>query len=570
MYGNVNMDWLKSWDLSKVPADIVLVLNNIYRKNLFGVDVDLALGELLNAAADNAKELILKKINATGEWTDVWAYALTQGYSIDYIYNVVNDPRLRGAMTTRNIFGGFVQTKKSDILEMFPGSEIANWIKGAEEFSLLSGITKINQGIKTTEFDYLVYSHKFEEGVTKQLFEAANHTETFSMQKFVLDPQYRADMIGLYESKKHTYNILAMFAEHPLFMSMWKAYFVSSMFLQQLSPRETLNMGVISSKRSWYFGQISSDTFKQVSDNLEEKILKRFLKDAEIRKGVTLNISSIQHARNILHKALSKYFSEHKLDNEFTKNIAYTIVVPRFGYEEVAALTPSIDMFEVDKNRNLQLMYAKMLDALQRKNDNIMLVYKDSKDNNRRVKMTLSEALWLYSMLFYKPNAAMSFTRFVEESRLPNSLATAYYDVVNKLANSPKDIEKIANWSQAGEVAIKQFITKHLEEVSEYIRKQRLSTRVVHSGILENIESEYIKVYDETNLREVKKLGFTEEELQGVKAAKAFIYNGVVYINKNSTYADLFHEMIHIKIANLALTGDIAKLQDMYMKWSKL
>ena len=57
--------------MSKVPIDIVLVLNNIYRKNLFGVDVDLALGELLNAAADNAKELILKKINATGEWTDV-------------------------------------------------------------------------------------------------------------------------------------------------------------------------------------------------------------------------------------------------------------------------------------------------------------------------------------------------------------------------------------------------------------------------------------------------------------------------------------------------------------------
>ena len=165
------------------------------------------------------------------------------------------------------------------------------------------------------------------------------------------------------------------------------------MFLQQLSPRETLNMGVISSKRSWHFGQISSDTFKQASDNLEEKILKRFLRDAEIRKGVTLNISSIQHARNILHKALSKYFSEHKLDNDFTKNMAYTIIVPRFGYEEVAALTPSIDMFEVDKNRNLQLMYAKMLDALQRKNDNIMLMYKDSKGNNRRVKMTLSEAL---------------------------------------------------------------------------------------------------------------------------------------------------------------------------------
>jgi hypothetical protein len=76
-------------------------------------------------------------------------------------------------------------------------------------------------------------------------------------------------------------------------------------------------------------------------------------------------------------------------------------------------------------------------------------------------------------------------------------------------------------------------------------------------------------VYDETNLREFKKLGFTEEELQGVKVAKAFIYNGVVYINKNSTYADLFHEMIHIKIANLALTEDIAKLQNMYVKISQ-
>jgi hypothetical protein len=117
------------------------------------------------------------------------------------------------------------------------------------------------------------------------------------------------------------------------------------------------------------------------------------LRDAEIREGVTLNISSIQNARNILHKALSKYFSKHKSDNDFTKNIAYTTIVPRFGYEEVAALTPGIDMFEVDKNRNLQLMYAKMLDALQRENRNIVLVYKDSKDNNRRVKMTLSEAL---------------------------------------------------------------------------------------------------------------------------------------------------------------------------------
>lgn len=69
-------EWISKY---AVPADIA---NNIiqlidFQRRL--TDKSLDMGELLNAATDNAKELILKKINADSNWVDLYVYSLMLG-----------------------------------------------------------------------------------------------------------------------------------------------------------------------------------------------------------------------------------------------------------------------------------------------------------------------------------------------------------------------------------------------------------------------------------------------------------------------------------------------------------
>ena len=48
-------------------------------------DAALLISALLSLATDNAKELILAKINATGDMLDVWCYLLSTGHSFEEI-----------------------------------------------------------------------------------------------------------------------------------------------------------------------------------------------------------------------------------------------------------------------------------------------------------------------------------------------------------------------------------------------------------------------------------------------------------------------------------------------------
>ena len=56
------------------------------------VDAAFALSQLISAATDNAKELILAKINATTKFADVWTYLLTTGMSIQQIGAIMTSP----------------------------------------------------------------------------------------------------------------------------------------------------------------------------------------------------------------------------------------------------------------------------------------------------------------------------------------------------------------------------------------------------------------------------------------------------------------------------------------------
>ena len=56
------------------------------------IDAAFALSQLISAATDNAKELILSKINATTKFADVWTYLMTTGMRISEIADIMTSP----------------------------------------------------------------------------------------------------------------------------------------------------------------------------------------------------------------------------------------------------------------------------------------------------------------------------------------------------------------------------------------------------------------------------------------------------------------------------------------------
>ena len=117
------------------------------------------------------------------------------------------------------------------------------------------------------------------------------------------------------------------------------------MFLQKISPRENLNMGVISANRRSVGGAISKDSFIKLSNLIDETLLNEFCRN--------YGFTNALHARNTVHKALVKYVKQLKKDdpdNAFAKSAEYSVITPVVSDNEVSVLVPGIDLYEVDKN----------------------------------------------------------------------------------------------------------------------------------------------------------------------------------------------------------------------------
>jgi hypothetical protein len=150
--------------------------------------------------------------------------------------------------------------------------------------------------------------------------------------------------------------------------------------------------------------------------------------------------------------------------------------------------------------------------------------------------------------------------RFAEEVGLDLDLAQDFSNFVKSKSEDPEWINKLANrgYYVAGKVkAISKYIQSRLEQIDGFIRESQLSTRVFKNKFLESVQkSGIIELFDDSDLQKFKDLGFTETELNGVLGAKAFIYDGILYLNKDASYKDLLHEISHIMVINMSLTSE--------------
>ena len=193
---NVNADALETV-ISKVRrfnSDFADSLSNL-RDTLYDQeDMSMLMGQLLNAATDNAKELILKKINADANWIDMYTSAFMVGESLDSVGNFMLSPVVETVIemmdasvlerpksklkfldalketinmdpkTAPDALGVILQSKLQDKQVSLSNSEIENQLEimkaraeAAEETRILGRFLKINQGLYTKRAEMASY-----------------------------------------------------------------------------------------------------------------------------------------------------------------------------------------------------------------------------------------------------------------------------------------------------------------------------------------------------------------------------------------------------------------------------
>lgn len=280
-----------------IPADIREIIANVINYEDALEDQSMLLGELLNSATDNAKELILKKINADTNWVDMYTVSFMLGESLedvgklmldDDITELVNDYSSSVFDKTQNTDKiKYIRTAIRDNIKTNP-EKVAKYEKlldkaiAAEEVRILGKILKINQGLPTNTTDTYNYIKSIEKYIESKynadlltavedalniLLEAVKEAEAtdnwkgvnklakiynslkakmnqnwvrFDLIKFILDPEYKQEQINLYEQYKTNFNILEVIAEVPHFKEMFNVLALNKQILNSLSTRNRL------------------------------------------------------------------------------------------------------------------------------------------------------------------------------------------------------------------------------------------------------------------------------------------------------------------------------------------
>ena len=250
----------------------------------------------------NAKELILKKINADTNWVDIYTSGVILGEDINIIGNfmtsqVIND--LVSKYNTSAFDTEYVGTKidfirkaialETDTNKIAAYNELLRRVYIAEELRIMGKILKINQGMPTNFSDLQQYISSIEEyiesrlnhinlenyqntisqftelkkrlGLSEELTpeemnisEVANALKQiknakeqmtsnwiyFNLVKFVQDKEYAQQMDTMYEGVKVTFNILNTLRNSPHFSEMFNVLGLNNTILTSLSKRNLI------------------------------------------------------------------------------------------------------------------------------------------------------------------------------------------------------------------------------------------------------------------------------------------------------------------------------------------
>lgn len=205
---NVNMDAFDNINWNALPENIRIPLLEIYNWQAGLDDQSLMLAELLNVATDNAKELILKKINADTNWVDIYTSAFVLGEDLNTIGSFMISPEISELISKYSSslfdpdasFETKIQFIEKNISEAdtpskkYAYTELLERVKIAEELRILGKILKINQGMPTNTADFYEYISKIEyyieSRLNKQLIDKYNGVRNLTSEEWIGRKKY--------------------------------------------------------------------------------------------------------------------------------------------------------------------------------------------------------------------------------------------------------------------------------------------------------------------------------------------------------------------------------------------
>lgn len=290
-----------NWD--NVDSTIRELFGNILQPK---ISTDLMGSQVISAATDNAKELILDKINSGQQTAKCHLYLITLGFDIKDIVKFMTSPAISfiEENSQENVFTdyfgtletvakGLLNPRKNSVAEKFlegkseqeiqeikdDTREFLNILEGANEFSNLGKGLGINQGVPTTKEDLVGWKRFFtniirerelavglidKTGVVDTNHELADQRIIFDFDRYLSDEEYRESVIDYYDKIKHTSNTLAIMNHIPHFKAMFEMLGVLNTMDSNISLKSKLN--------NYYMEQAYQKYGKNVRDDVANKI----------------------------------------------------------------------------------------------------------------------------------------------------------------------------------------------------------------------------------------------------------------------------------------------------------
>ena len=307
-------------------------------KNEFSEDAADLESQLLSAATDNAKELILSKINASADFAGIYAYQIMLNRSFEEIVDFMTSPTVEmlirnagkniyNGVTSKNSISNLVDLMKraedtnpnnsnlardakeeifdrynlqlkqvKDAMyyqddttkELFRSSDVANYdiaLKHAKLVQLIAKYLGINQGLKSNSWELYNFKTKIEDYVNKEI-QAVDFDFKRFLDSVASDGEYHVQMVKevenrLAENSPAPFNILFILAESKHFARQLVAYNAANTMLQLSSYRVNSAYSIVAKLRQMNFlsptENINKNQFKELEEFVEGTVIDNFI-----------------------------------------------------------------------------------------------------------------------------------------------------------------------------------------------------------------------------------------------------------------------------------------------------
>lgn len=350
-------------------------------------------------------------------------------------------------------------------------------VESAKEINILGRLGSLNQGIRTKLIDKIKYELQIEKFVNKQISKMTNagidsilneYAEKWSMsprsifnfETFAANPEYRKDMVNLYELVKDTYNILAIIDSVPHFSAMLDAYGADSTVLSEYI--DTYKLGKKLAKKyikTELLSQILPRHMSIINGFLNEVMISKFLKTMN-NSGIVVNAGDPIFVNGVLttsslDKELNfgnpddigtfKHIFENKFINQmkqaypankFIQDLIWNSYRDSYGNKyEFYQLPLNLDTVDQESNKELFGTYLQHFNNIK---EDVFMANGDR-------QLTIKDIFYLYNLIVNSNKAGRSsltkiFKDSLKSGEITNSIMFDYFEFLGKMTDKSEVI----------------------------------------------------------------------------------------------------------------------------------